>query len=139
MKNIPAYRLFIICCCILLISLSKPLAVKAQSNFLIGKWHSVNKKDSLNLNFINSHEVNIDAMEKLKNQKFSYHVDTLKKQLILVMHPEGSNFQLKLLLWKISNEEMKLQGVDFQNFDNPLLDIPKANERNTFVLRKIGN
>jgi hypothetical protein len=121
-----------------LLVFSTASAQSNQPNFLIGKWRSVNKKDSLNLNFLNSREVNIDAMEKLKNQKYTYSIDTLKKQLILVMHPEGSNFQVKLLLWKLSNDEIRLQGVDFQNYDNPLLDIPKASEKNTFILRRAG-
>jgi hypothetical protein len=118
---------------------SSIFAQSGNANFLIGKWHSVNKKDSLNLNFLNATEVNIDAMEKLKNQKYYYSVDTLKKQLILVMHPEGSNFKMKLLLWKVANDEIKLQGIDFQNYDNPLLDVPKGTEKNTYFLKRSMN
>ena len=142
MKNAPASSVptirFLLTGFVLLV-FATASAQSNQPNFLIGIWRSVNKKDSLNLNFLNSREVNIDAMEKLKNQKYNYSIDTIKKQLVLVMYPEGSNFQMKHLLWKLSNDEIRLQAVDFQNYDNPTLDIPKASEKNTFILRRAAS
>ena len=61
------------------------------------------------------------------------------KGLVLELQPApNSAADMKLLLWILGPGEIKLQGVDIKDYDNPTAHIPKETNENTFRLKKIG-
>ena len=79
---------------------------------LLGNWYSVNRPDTLTLKFISDSTVffEIKNPAPFTGMPFGYFVYKIDKQLIMELTPPGSNFHMKLLLWILNPNEMKLQG-----------------------------
>ena len=107
---------------------------------LKGDWHSVNRPDTLTMKFKDDSIVYFEtkAAAPFIGKPFSYIVYSLQEQPLIELTAPGNNFHMKLLLWVISPDEIKLQSVDLQDYGNPLQHIPAETDKNTFWLKRIG-
>jgi hypothetical protein len=112
-----------------------------STNYLIGKWESTAKDHSGELNFLDSNQVifDFDNIKPLQNRQMPYRIDKIKDQLIFVIQLPGTlHYQMKLLLWKINNDEIKILAVDDMYNDDPLkFDATKNMKRAITFKREI--
>jgi hypothetical protein len=107
---------------------------------LLGNWTSFNRPDTLTMKFKNDSIVYFEMKgpAPFNGQPFTYFVYKGDDQLLIELTPPSGKYPMKLLLWVLGPDEIKLQGVDRKDYDNPLLNIPKETNQNTFRLRRKG-
>jgi hypothetical protein len=107
---------------------------------LMGSWYSTNRPDTVTMRFTNDSTVYFETKSPalFSGKPFSFFVYKIDDQPMIELTPPGGKVGMKLILRIIGPDEIKLQGVDVQDYDNPLQHVPKETDKNTFQLRRSG-
>ena len=106
---------------------------------LKGIWRSINRPDTLTIKFVDGKTVyfNTESMAAFNGKSFTYYIYKIDSQFMLLLTPPGSKTDMKLMLWLDNAYEIKLQGVDLQDYDNPTAHKAPQTNQNTFILKRI--
>jgi hypothetical protein len=92
---------------------------------LIGNWHSINRKDAIKLNFIDSANLVLNWRGLLNHVKYTYNLDTSyqdRTMLSFLYMSLGVMRGADTFIWLINPNEIKIQGLENVYSQLPLID-----------------